>query len=246
MKAMILAAGEGTRLGTLTNQVPKPLLPIDGIPVIERTLSWLCGHGITEVGINLCYLGERIRSYLGDGSQMGMKIEYSVEERLLGTAGGVKRMEWFFDGPFVVAYGDNVTDFNLSEMLQFHRKRQALTTIALFQNVSVETGRVETDSEGRIHRFVEKPVIASTICVSSMECAANGGVYVMEKDVLEYIPQCGPSDFGYDIFPALLSRKLPMYGYHLKSDDYFIDIGTPEKYEQVNDDLRNMKLESVY
>jgi NDP-sugar pyrophosphorylase family protein len=245
MKAMILAAGEGTRLKSLTYRIPKPLLEIDGVPVIERTLLWLRHHGITEVGINLCYLGEQIKAYLGDGSHMGIKIAYSVEEKPLGTAGGVKRMEWFFDGPFVVAYGDNVTDFDLSEMIDSHKQKRTLATVALFQNLSDETGRVETDRHGRIRRFVEKPVIAGSIPVSNRKCAANGGVYVVEPEIFDYISALGPSDFGYDVFPELINNGLPLYGYHLKPDDYLIDIGTPEKYQQANRDLQNRRLEAV-
>ncbi len=240
-KGMILAAGEGTRLRPLTLGTPKPLLPIGGAPLIEHTLNWLKGHGITEVAINLYHLGEQIKAYLGDGARLGIKIIYSEEETLLGTSGGVKKVEEFFDGPFVVFYGDNLTTFDLSEMIELHREKKANISIALFEpSDPSQYGIVKMDEAGRINGFVEKP--QSPIHGLKPPLLANAGVYVMEKEVLNYVPETGFSDFGYDIFPKLIDTGVPLYGYPLKPNDYFIDTGTIEKYDQANEDAKAGKV----
>lgn len=234
MKAMLLAAGEGTRLRPLTLEMPKVLLPIGGQPLIEYQLSWLKHHGIQEVAINLYHLGNKVKDFLGDGSRFGVKIFYSTEEKLLGTAGGVKRMEHLFHNTFAVVYADVLTNFNLSAMVKFHQEKKAAATLVIFEAPNpTEVGVVEMSSEGRILSFVEKPKAANL----ELQSLASGGVYVLEKEVLKYIPAQGFSDFAYDIFPKLLELSLPIYGYALKSQDYLIDIGTIEKYNQANKDV---------
>ena len=131
MKAVILAAGEGTRLRPLTFNTPKVLLPIAGVPLLVLILLWLRRHNITEVALNLHHLGEKIRDFLGDGSDFGLKVAYSHEDVLLGTAGGVKRMECLFGGTFVVVYGDVLADFDLTYMIRLHQDRGALATLAV-------------------------------------------------------------------------------------------------------------------
>lgn len=251
---MILAAGEGTRLRPLTLETPKVLLLIGGRPLIEHQLFWLKSHGIQEVAINLHHLGHKIKDYLSDGSRFGMKIYYSPEEMLLGTAGGVKRMERFFDSTFAIIYGDVLTNFDLSAMIQFHRQKNALATLALFhlpaqetlstqrtqQSPILEVGVVEMDKEGRILSLVEKP--QSLVSGPQPPTLASGGVYVLEKQVLDYIPDQSFSDFAYDIFPKLIELGLPIYGYLLKPEDYLIDIGTIEKYHKANEDIERFKV----
>lgn len=236
MKAMVLVAGEGTRLRPLTLETPKTLLPVGGRPLIEYTLAWLKTHGIWEVAINLHHLGDKISTFLGNGSHFGIKITYSLEESLLGTAGGVKRMEQFFNNTFVVVYGDNLTDFNLSAMIKFHREKKALATLAIFEVPNLwEVGIVEIEEGSRVLRLVEKPQ-------SLISNLANGGVYVLEKEILDHIPAWGFSDFACDILPKLIELGLPIYGYRLKSGDYFIDIGTMEKYQKANEDVKAGKV----
>jgi len=235
MKVMILAAGEGTRLQPLTLSVPKVLLPIAGVPLIRRILTWLRIHGILDVAINLHYRGDTIRNTLGDGSEMGMSIMYSPEETMLGTAGGVKRVEDFFDGPFIVHYGDVLTNFSLTDMVRFHQAKRAAATLSILKVAEPRSaGVVEMDTEGRIISFTEKP--AERTVSSNLE---SGGTYILEKEVLDYIPADSPSDFGHDVFPAILAGNLPVYGYVLKDDDYLVDIGTIEKYRQANEDMAN-------
>ena len=241
MKAMILAAGEGTRLRPLTLETPKPLLPVAGIPLIEYILVWLKSHGISEVAVNLHHKGDMIKRFLGDGHQLGVKIVYSEEEMLLGTAGGVKKMEGFFDGAFVVFYGDNLTDFDLSAMLRFHRQKNAMVTLAIFEppNPS-EVGVVQMNGDERILALVEKPHISHGRVRSPV--LANGGVYVLEQKVFEFIDGNIFADFASDVFPRLISSDLPVYGFKLKPDDYFIDIGTLTKYNQANEDVEAAKI----
>jgi len=233
MKAMILAAGEGTRLRPLTLTVPKVLLPVSGVPLIRHILLWLKDHGIREVAINLHYQGQKIRDALGDGSNLGMRIVYSPEDTILGTAGGVKRMEHYLDGPFVVHYGDVLTDFDLTAMLRFHQAKKAAATLSILKvSRPRSAGVVEMDASARVLSFTEHP--AERAASADLE---SGGTYILERTVLDTIPVEQPSDFGHDVLPALLARDLPVYGYILKDDDYLVDIGTIEKYRQANEDM---------
>jgi NDP-sugar pyrophosphorylase family protein len=245
---MILAAGEGTRLRPFTLETPKVLLPIGGVPLICYTLAWLKRYDISQVVINLHHLGEKIREFLGDGSRFGLEIVYSPEEILLGTAGGVKKMEPLLSAkpkspvpnpqspvtnPFVVVYGDVLTDFNLSAMVKFHQKKKALATVAVTKVTKPsEVGVVKLKKDGRIVSFVEKPSGGAE--PGNM---ASGGIYILEKEVLDSIPRHGFCDFAYDIFPELIRAGFPLYAYALMSADYLIDIGTPEKYRKANEDV---------
>ncbi len=243
MKAMILAAGEGTCLRPLTSFVPKPLLLLDGIPVIERTMSWLKFHGITEVCINLCYLGEKIVDMIGDGSHLGMQVTYSPEVTALGTAGGVKKVEDFFEGSFVVVYGDNLTNFDLTRMIEFHREKKAVATLASCEADSYEgVGVIETDDEGRVLGFIEKPGTKDSM---HNDWSVNAGIYVLEKTVLTYIPREVQWDFGYDVFPSMIRSGQSLYRYSMGTNAYFLDIETLERYEKANNVLMDTKLEAV-
>jgi len=241
-QAMILAAGEGTRLRPLTLETPKLLLPVGGRPLIEHTLAWLKSHGISQVAINLHHLGDKIKDFLDDGSRFGMKLVYSREEKLLGTAGGVKKIEEFFHGTFVVVYGDVITDFDLSAMLRFHRQKRAVATVAILEVPNPrDVGIVKMGGGNRILSFVEKPSYGTEV-----GNLGSGGVYIMEREILNYIPGTGYSDFAYDIFPKLVELNRPVYGYCLKPDDYLIDIGNIEKYRKANEDIEASKVKIRY
>ncbi len=234
-KAMILAAGKGTRLRPSTLELPKVLLPIAGKPLLAYELTWLKLNGVSDVAINLHHLGDKVKDFLGDGSHYGIKALYSNEEKLLGTAGGVKKVESFFESTFLVIYGDFLLDFNLKRMLQFHRNSHALATLALMPVVNPhEVGIVGLNSEGKVVSFVEKP--ASSAVAGNL---ANCGVYILEKEIFKYIPEGIPTDFAYDIFPKLLKLGLPVYGYVPGAGESLIDTGTLEKYESVNEQITN-------
>jgi mannose-1-phosphate guanylyltransferase len=231
VKAVILVGGEGTRLRPLTYSTPKTMVPILNRPFLEHMLKYMRSHHIDDVVLALCYLPDHIRDYFGDGSDYGIKLTYVVESSPLGTAGAVKNVAQHLDETFFIFNGDVFTDMNLTAMLETHRKKSAKATIAL-TSVDDPTmyGVVETDSNGRVKRFVEKPkreaVTTNTI---------NAGTYILEPDILDYIPANQSYMFERGLFPLLLERGDPFYSFD--SHGYWIDIGTPEKYMQVNIDL---------
>ena len=227
-KALILAAGEGTRLRPLTLDRPKPMLPIAGRPLLEHTIEWLRSHGIAEIAINLHHQPQTIVEHFGDGSRFGVQITYSHEDPILGTAGAAKRLQQFFDATFVVIYGDVLTDLNLAELIGFHRHKWAAVTAALYrvENPSA-CGLVGIDDSWRITRFVEKPPPDEVFTD-----LANAGVLALEPWVLSCIPPDTFYDFGHHLLPDLLASGLPLYGYPISDTTYLIDIGTPEKYER--------------
>ena len=231
-KAMILAAGEGTRLRPLTLETPKVLLPVDGVPLACHILTWLSRHGISQVAINLHHRGDRIKDILGNGSDLGVEIGYSEEQELLGTAGGVKRLAHWFEGTFAVVYGDVLTDMDLRAMAQFHVQVGAMATVAV-QQVEDATGKgaVCIDGQDRICSFVEKPTVRP-----GPDCLFNTGIYLLEPEILQHI-EFGCSDFGTDVFPKLLRHGVPVYGWRLRPWEYLIDIGTPQAYRQANLDM---------
>lgn len=225
MKAMILAAGEGRRLRPLTDAVPKPMLPVGGRPLVVHLIDLLRSHGVREIAINLHHQPEAISAFLGDGRHFGVRVTYSLEERLLGSAGGVKRMEAFFgDEPFLVIYGDVLTGLDLTALHAFHTSRGAALTMALHQPEALnECGVVDLSEDGRVLAFVEKPGPGE-----EPSRWANAGIYIVEPPVLRQIPPDTPFDFGADLFPLLLERAASLYGY--VSDAPVVDIGTPEGY----------------
>jgi NDP-sugar pyrophosphorylase family protein len=230
MKAIILAAGAGTRLRPLTDTCPKPMLPIAGRPLLARTLDWLSAAGVAEAALNLHHLPEVVRDGLGDGHAWGMALCYSYEPELLGTAGAVRaiaeRFPGWVDQTFLVIYGDMLLDIDLAGLAAFHRASGALLTMALKRTATPRTqGMVELDAAGRVRRFVEKPREWDGGDV------ANAGIYLCEPAVLGAIPR-GFSDFGHDIIPALLADGAPIYGQLARG--YLLDIGTPEAYAQAN------------
>lgn len=231
MKAVILVGGEGTRLRPLTLSAPKPMLPVTNRPFLEHVLDYLKSQGIHDVVLSMGYRSDVIERHFGDGKSLGINLSYVVEAIPLGTAGGVKNVESFLDGTFLVLNGDIMTDLDLRAMIAFHQERGARATIAL---TPVEDptayGLVETDPQGRVKRFIEKPR-PEDITTNLI----NAGTYVLERDVLERIPVATYHMFERGVFPDLLSRGQPIYGYH--SSCYWIDIGTPAKYLTVNRDI---------
>jgi mannose-1-phosphate guanylyltransferase len=229
MKAMILAAGAGTRLRPLTDAVPKPMLPIAGEPLLSHTLRWLCAAGITEIALNLHYLPHVVREGLGDGSRWGVRLRYSQETELRGTAGALLPFGDFFDESFVVIYGDLLLSLDLAALIAFHRERGGLMTIALkTTDHPASQGMLELDSEGRVLRFVEKPGVWP-----ADQRWANAGVYVVEPSVLRLIPDDQPSDWGHDIIPRLIAEDAPVYACLVPGQ--VIDIGTHAAYEGIRD-----------
>lgn len=233
MKAMILAAGVGSRLDPLTRSVPKPMVPIVNRPVLEHLVELLVRHGCSQVVMNTHYLPECIEGYFGSGERFGTRILFSREERLMGTAGGVKRMAALFDSTFVVIGGDDLTDVNLSDMIDFHRARGAMVTIGLsVVDDPSQFGVVLTGPNGAVHRFVEKPARGEVF-----SNRVNAQVYILEPEVLNLIPDGVPYDFGKQLFPMLLREGYPVFGYEMHS--YWCDIGSLSQYRRANYDVLN-------
>ena len=231
MKAVILVGGEGTRLRPLTCSIPKAMVPIVNRPFLEHMIDYLKEHAIDDIILALWYLPHPIQSYFGDGSSFGVKLTYVVESFPLGTAGAVKNVEEHLDETFFVFNGDIFTDIDLTQMMEFHRESGSKVSIAL---TPVEDptiyGVVETDSGGRVKRFIEKP--RREEAPSNM---INAGAYIIEPEVLGHVPPGLSFTFERELFPLLLEIGDPVYGY--PSDAYWIDIGTPEKYLKLHHDL---------
>ena len=232
MKALILAAGEGTRLRPLTLTMPKPMLPIVGTPLLAITIAQLRRHGITDIALNLHYKPEAITNYFGDGHDFGVHITYSYEPELLGSAGAAKKLENFLNETFVVVYGDVLTNLDYSALVHLHSLKSATVTMALYRvDNPTEVGLVGIDEQGYITRFLEKPRPEEVFTD-----LANAGILVCEPDILSYIPPHTVYDFGHDLLPHLLAIGKPMIGVPLADDEYLIDIGTPEKYQRAQQD----------
>jgi NDP-sugar pyrophosphorylase family protein len=230
MKAMILAAGVGSRLDPLTRSVPKPMAPIVNRPVMEHLLNLLKKHSFTDVIANVHYLGEQVTDYFGDGSRWGINLQFSHEETLLGMAGGVKKVEDFFDDTFLVIGGDDLADIDLTKLVRQHRDRKAAASIALsLVDDPSEYGIVLTNERGRITRFVEKPRAGAIF-----SDAANTGIYIFEPEILDLIPRGVFYDFGKDLFPILVEQRKAFYG--ILTSGYWRDIGTLASYRLAHAD----------
>ena len=239
MKAVILAGGAGTRLRPLTNNLPKPMVPILNRPFLEHMLDSLGSHDITDVIITASYLSDKIKGHFGEYGYSNMNLHYVLEEDPLGTAGAVKNVENLLDGTFLVLNGDIFTNLDISKMLLFHNNVDSKATLFL-KEVSdpSQFGVVEMEGNGYIHKFIEKPDPGQT-----ESTWINGGVYILEPDILELAPENEFYMFERGLFPTLLEAGIPMYGY--RDDPYWIDLGTPSNYLRVNHDLLNSVGESM-
>ncbi len=235
MKAVILVGGEAIRLRPLTCNIPKAMVPVLNTPFLEYVISYLSKHRVKDVALTLGRFTKTIESYFGDGSQFGVKLSYIVEDTPLGTAGAVKNAEKYLQGSFLVLNGDIFTDLNIRAMIDFHLERKAKATIALTPvDDPTSYGLIETNTQGRVTRFLEKPSWSQV--TTNM---INAGTYVLEPEVLSHIPPRTSFSFERELFPLLLERGEPIYAY--PSSAYWIDIGTPEKYLQLHRDLLSGK-----
>jgi mannose-1-phosphate guanylyltransferase len=230
---MILAGGLSTRLYPLTKSVPKPLVPIAGVPNAIHLMRYLKAYGYDEIVINLHYLADAIVRTLGDGSNYGVRLHYSYEPELLGSAGGLKKVQSFFDdGPFLVIGCDEVTDMRLDEVLAFHRERESIATLGLVECEEVDQyGVVVLDDRGKIVGFQEKPPKGT-----ERSRLANTGVYFFSPEIFDWIPANEFYDFGKQVFPALQSAGEAFYGFDAKGT-YWSDIGTPAEYRRASYDV---------
>jgi len=237
MKAVIMAGGSGTRLRPLTSSLPKPMVPVANKPMAHHIVDLLKEHNMKDIIFTLFYLPDAIKDYFGDGSEFGAKIAYSTEEgRPLGTAGCVKAVQDQLDSTFVVISGDSLTDIDLTAAVKFHKEKKSKATIVLKRVENpLDYGVVITDADNRIQRFVEKPG-ASEIFSDTV----NTGIYILEPEVLLYVIMGREQDFSNDLFPLLLLRNEPLFGY--VADGYWCDIGNLTVYRQAHQDVLDGKM----
>ncbi len=235
MKAMILAAGLGTRLRPFTDTLPKPLVPVGGRPLIVWNLLLLRSHGVREVMINLHHLADKIQDHLEDGRQWGMQLAYSRETALLGTGGGIKQVEEFFDGqPFLVLNGDTLEDLNLTEMIARHQDCGALATMALRSELDVENwGVVECNDDNRV-LTIRGVGLKEDIATSFIHRKMFAGIHVLQPEVLRDIPKDSNSSI-IAAYQACLEKGGWIQGYGFSG--YWSDVGTLERYRQVERDF---------
>ncbi|HJQ69269.1 MAG TPA: NDP-sugar synthase [Blastocatellia bacterium] len=231
MQALILAGGKGTRLRPLTMHTPKPIVPIANRPFLLYQLELLKQADVRDVILSLSYQPHKIEDKLGDGTDHNVRLSYAVEASPLGTAGAYRNAESLIRETTVVFNGDVLTDINLNDVMSFHREREAAATIVLAPVANPTAyGLVETSKEGHVERFLEKPKPEEVTCDT-----INAGIYILEPRVLDYIPEGEPFMFEYGVFPQLLERGEPFYGYVWRG--YWRDIGTPASYLQANMDV---------
>lgn len=241
MKAMVLAAGLGTRMAPLTQKTPKPLIPLNGKPFLFYTLKYLAHYGIREIVINLHHLGDQIRAFLGDGSSHGVKIAYSEEPEILGTGGGIKKAEKLLGNqPFLVINSDLLTDIRLDQFIRFHFEKGGAASLVLREDPLVERyGAMEIDGSNRIRRILGKGAGYS----GPLRKRMFAGIHILDPAVLDAVP---PGLF-YSITDAyidLVSRNARLYGF--ETADYWADIGTLDQYRQINETLAGGKIRLSY
>ena len=235
MRAMVLAAGLGTRLRPITYSMPKPMVPVVNRPVMEHILRLLARHGFTETIANLHWFPELIEGHFGDGASCGVELSYSREEQLLGTSGGVRRAAEFLGESFLVISGDALTDIDLAAMREFHESHEGIATLATKRvQDTTQFGVAITGADGRIQGFQEKPDAAE-----ALSDLANCGIYMFRSEIFDFFPAPGASkaagagdpdgfaDWAMDVFPRLLEGDVPFYSHEIEA--YWNDIGNLEE-----------------
>ena len=240
MQAIILAAGKGTRLYPLTKKIPKVMIDIKGKPLIEHHILLLRKYGIKEIFINLFTLPEKIKNYFDDGKKFGVKIKYALETKLLGSAGALHNFKKKLRNDFFVLYGDVFIQVDLLQMLSFHKNKKSLFTLAVHKaKHPKDSDLVEFNQDKKIIRWLKVPH-GKTSGVNS------AGLYIINEQVLKYLPKKVPFDFAHDFIPLLIN-KIPLYAY--QTEELMMDIGTPERYNKLlkslsKSEARNPKSET--
>ncbi len=228
-KALLLAAGLGSRIRSVAGDLPKPLMPFAGAPVLAHNLRWLAQGGVREVWINLHYGADQIRAAIGDGEREGLSIHYVYEPALLGTAGALANIADVVTEPMLVVYGDSLVRCDLVALEDAHRSSGAEATVALFDrdrhpHTGIAGGRVRIDSAGQITAFVEGAGSASGL--------VNAGVYAIQPSILDLIPREQLVDFGRDVFPAMLGGGRLLQGWVMEDAAYCLGLDTPESHAE--------------
>lgn len=220
MRAVILAGGKGTRLAPYTTVLPKPLMPIGEMPILEIVIRQLEKHGFNDLTLAVGYLAELLMAYCGDGSKFNVKLNYSHEEQPLGTAGPISLVPDLND-TFLVMNGDLLTTINYSELLKYHKERGAIATVACYQrDVKIDLGVIEMDFDNWVANYIEKPTYHYSVSM---------GIYMFEPEVLHYIPKNQRLDLPELVIKLMnAGEKVNVY----KFEGYWLDIGRHDDYEK--------------
>ncbi|MBW4492226.1 MAG: NDP-sugar synthase [Oscillatoria princeps RMCB-10] len=253
MKAMILAAGKGTRVRPITHTIPKPMIPILQKPVMEFLVELLRSHGFDQIMVNVSHLANEIENYFRDGQRFGVQIAYSFEGRIVegelvgeavGSAGGMRRIQDFnpfFDDTFVVMCGDALIDLDLTAAVKWHRQKGSIATVVMKSVPREEVssyGVVVTDATDKIVAFQEKPSVTEALSTN-----INTGIYIFEPEVLDYVPSGQVYDIGSQLFPHLVEIGAPFYG--IAMDFQWVDIGKVPDYWRAVQDVLLGKIKTV-
>jgi NDP-sugar pyrophosphorylase family protein len=228
MRAVVLAGGRGTRLAPYTTVLPKPLMPVGDMPILELLIRSLARAGITDITLAVGHLSSLLMAYFGDGEHLSVSIDYSLEDSPLGTAGPLRLIP-NLDDSFLVMNGDLLTDLDFGAMISAHRQKAATVTVGTYQrDVQIDLGVIEHDQDGRVTRYIEKPLHHFLVSM---------GVYVVEPAALELIPQ-GPFDLP-DLVATLIASGQDVRSY--RHDGYWLDIGRPDDYQKAQEDVASIQ-----
>jgi NDP-mannose synthase len=229
MQAIILAGGKGTRLKPYTTVLPKPLMPIGDCPILEVVIKQLKKHGFEKITMAVGHQHDLFIAFFGNGEKWGVSIDYYVEKEPLGTAGPIRHIE-NLDDTFLMMNGDILTDLNFRKLFETHLKKHPYLTIAAHERTQdVNYGTLEYSADGMLNKFIEKPAYRFNVSM---------GIYILSRQVLPFIPECGRFDFP-DLVQVLLTEKKPVYCHPYSG--YWMDIGRPDDYEQAIDDYEKIK-----
>ncbi|MDQ2087316.1 NDP-sugar synthase [Herbivorax sp. ANBcel31] len=239
MKALFLAGGKGTRLRPITNELPKPMVPVMGKPLLERNIERLKEHGVDEIVLSTCYKPYKIEKYFGSGEKTGVKVNYISEDIPLGTAGAIKNAQEFFKDTFIVFNADILSDIDISDMIKYHKKKKAFATIATTEVEDPSAyGVIEYDKKGFVTAFKEKPKHHET--TSNL---INAGIYIFEPGLFDEIPLDKSVSIERETYPRLLNKGKKIAVYNKCS--YWLDLGTPDKYIKAHKDILNGDLKML-
>ena len=233
MKTFVLCGGEGTRLRPYTYTLPKPMLPVAGKPILQYVIENLKENGLTDLVLTVGYLKEKIIDYFGDGKKFGVQIGYEIEDEAMNTAGSIMNFKGKLNETFLVVMGDQITNIQIIEMLEFHKKNKAVATIGLLKHKTPLDFGVVKVKEGRVEEFVEKPIIENYI---------NLAAYVFEPKIFDYIKQ--KEDFARDVLPRVIKSGEKINAYTFENA-WFFDLGRINDYESVNNIFEIMKVGKI-
>ena len=239
MKVVIIAGGKGTRIASVASDIPKSMIPVAGKPVVEYQIELAKRYGFTDILFIIGHLGEQIKDYFGDGSKWGVSIDYYHETKPLGTAGALPLVKDKLTDSFFVFYGDTIMDFDMNEMLSFHKENNSDATLFLHPNDHpYDSDLVVVDDKNKVDKFIFKPHDG----LYAYKNTVNAALYILNKSCVDYIPQ-GKCAFEKGLFPLLLNANKNLYGYI--STEYIKDMGTPDRWDKVGKDVESGKVQRL-